>query len=119
MRIRRFFPPTFARRAFALAAGLTLATAALAGCSSEGATTDCGIDECIVTFDRGVEGEANVLGVGAKFVGAEGDKVTVEVAGEQVTLTVGEQGTQVGGLWVSVQRADAEEVELRIGQDQS
>ena len=69
---------------------------------SEGASTDCGLDQCTVTFDRGVEGSVSVLGVDAKFIGADGDQVTVEVAGEQLSLTVGQQAAEVGGLAVSV-----------------
>jgi hypothetical protein len=95
-------------------AGLALGAALLAGCSSEGASTDCGLDQCTVTFDRGAQGSVNVLGVEAKFVGADGDKVTLEVAGEQVSLTVGQQAAEVGGLAVSVDSVTDETVEVRI-----
>jgi hypothetical protein len=61
------------------AAALALGAALLAGCSSDGASTDCGLDQCTVTFDRGAEGSVSVLGVDAKFIGADGDQVTVEV----------------------------------------
>ena len=49
--------PSPVRGAAALFAGLALGVALLAGCSSEGASTDCGLDQCTVTFDRGVEGK--------------------------------------------------------------
>jgi hypothetical protein len=99
------------------AAALALGAALLAGCSSEGASTDCGLDQCTVTFDRGVQGEVNVLGVNAKFIGADGDKVTLEVAGEQVSLTVGQQAADVGGLAVSVESATENEVVVRVGRN--
>lgn len=109
---------TTVRRAAGLFAGLALGAAVLAGCSSEGATTDCGLDACTVTFDRGVDNaQANILGVDAKLVGVEGDVVTIDVAGEQLSLTVGQQATEVGGLYASVQSADQEQVVVRIGRN--
>ncbi|HEX5595996.1 MAG TPA: hypothetical protein VFX61_08285 [Micromonosporaceae bacterium] len=45
-------PSSFLRRAAALAAGIVLGLGAIVGCSSEGAATDCSLDECTVTFDR-------------------------------------------------------------------
>jgi hypothetical protein len=97
-----------------LASGLALGLVLLAGCGSEGADTDCGLDACTVTFDRGVDANASVLGVDAKLVGVDGDKVTVEVAGESLSLTVGEQGTEVGGLNVAVQSVTDSEVVIKI-----
>lgn len=114
MMSRRRTPRGLARRGVALAAGLVLATVP-AGCSSNGASTDCGLDECIVTFDRGVQAEASVLGVDARFVSAQDGVVTVEVAGERLSLSTDGQGTEVGGLWVSVHSADEEHVAIRIG----
>ena len=108
---------TLARRAATLLVGLTLATGALVGCSSEGAETDCGLDQCTVTFDRGVEANASILGVDAKLVGVNGDQVTIEVAGEQLTLTVGQQGTEVAGLNVSLQSVTDKQVAIRIGRN--
>jgi hypothetical protein len=105
---------TFARRAAALFAAATLGLAVLAGCSSEGASTDCGLDQCTVTFDRGVEASATILGVDAKLIGADGDRVTVEVAGEQLQLTVGQQATQVGGLAVSLDSVTDTQVAIRV-----
>lgn len=101
-------------RIAALAAGLAFGAALLAGCSSEGASTDCGLDACTVTFSRGVEASASFLGIEARLIGAESDRVTVEVAGEQVTLTVGEQATEVGGFDVSLERATDSEVAIRV-----
>ncbi|WP_329109207.1 hypothetical protein OG792_10855 [Micromonospora sp. NBC_01699] len=106
---------TFVRRTAGLAAGLALGAALLAGCSSEGASTDCGIDQCTVTFDRGVEANASILGVNAKLVKAEGDQVTIEVAGEQLTLTVGQQATEIGGMAVTLQSVTDSQVQVQIG----
>jgi len=105
---------TILRRLTGVAAGLALGVALLAGCSSEGASTDCGLDACTVTFDRGVEASASILGVEARLIGADGDRVTVEVAGEEVTLTVGEQATEVAGLAVSLDRVTETEVAIRV-----
>ncbi|MGI5215365.1 hypothetical protein [Plantactinospora sp. CA-290183] len=105
------------RRAAGLFAGLALGAAVLAGCSSEGTSTDCGLDACTVTFDRGVNAQTSVLGVEAKLIGVDGDKVTIEVAGEQLTLTTGQQATEVGGLYATVESATAEQVVVRIGRN--
>ncbi|MFY1694484.1 hypothetical protein [Solwaraspora sp. WMMA2101] len=110
-------PTAGRRRAGRLAAsfaGLMLGAAVLAGCSSEGASTDCGLDACTVTFDRGVEASASFLGIEAKLIGAEGDQVTVEVAGEQVTLTTGQQATEVGGMAVTLEQVTDSQVVVRV-----
>ncbi|MEH1016082.1 hypothetical protein V6U90_23595 [Micromonospora sp. CPCC 206060] len=116
---RRIPSLTPARRAAGLLAGLALGAAVLAGCSSEGASTDCGLDACTVTFDRGVEAKASILGVDAKLVSAQGDQVTIEVAGEQVTLTTGQQATEVGGLFVTLDSATDTQVKVRISRNQN
>jgi hypothetical protein len=108
---------TFVRRGGGIAAGLALGVALLAGCSSEGASTDCGIDQCTVTFDRGVEANASILGVDAKLIQAEGDQVTVEVAGEQLTLTVGQQATEAGGMAVTLESVTDTQVVVKIGKN--
>lgn len=94
---------------------MVLGVAVLTGCSSENASTDCGINACTVTFDRGVEARASVFGIEAKLVGTEDDRVTIEVAGEQLTLTTGqEMGTEIGGLTVSLESVDDSQVAIRI-----
>lgn len=95
-----------------MAAVLGLTT--LVGCGSEGADTNCGLDACTVTFQRGVQASASILGVEAKLIGAEGDRVTVEVAGEQLQLTVGQQAAQVGGLSVTLDSVTDTQVVVRI-----
>ncbi|KAB1140638.1 hypothetical protein AB0B83_16205 [Micromonospora sp. NPDC049060] len=111
------FPLTPTRRAAGLLAGLALGAAVLAGCSSEGASTDCGLDACTVTFDRGVDARATILGVEAKLIGAQGDQVTVEVAGEQLSLTTGQQATEVGGFAVTLDSVTDQEVKIRVSRN--
>jgi hypothetical protein len=103
-----------ARRFTRFSATAMLGLAFLAGCSGEGSDTSCGLDACTVTFDRGVEAKASVLGVEAKLVSAQDDTVTLEVAGEQITLTVGQAGTEVAGLMVTLESVSADKVGIRI-----
>ncbi|MFF5173030.1 hypothetical protein ACFY3U_10385 [Micromonospora sp. NPDC000089] len=106
--------PSSPRRAAGLLAGLALGVAVLAGCSSDGADTDCGLDACTVTFDRGVDARATILGVEAKLVGAQGDQVTVEVAGEQLSLTTGQQAAEVGGFAVTLDSVTDQQVKIQV-----
>ncbi|MEH1166088.1 hypothetical protein V6V47_11955 [Micromonospora sp. CPCC 205539] len=105
------------RRTAGLFAGLALGLAVLAGCSSQGASTDCGLDACTVTFERGVEANATIFGVEAKLVGAQGDQVTVEVAGEQLTLTTGQQATEAGGFAVTLDSVTDQQVKIRVSRN--
>ncbi|WP_018722718.1 hypothetical protein [Salinispora fenicalii] len=110
-------PPKTPRRAAGLLVGLALGAAVLAGCgSSEGVSTDCGLDGCMVTFDRETNAEASILGVQAKLIGSQDDQVTVEVAGEQLTLTAGQPATEVGGLSVTLDSVSADQVAIRLTQ---
>ncbi|WP_089155864.1 hypothetical protein [Micromonospora sp. NBS 11-29] len=114
---RAALTPTPARRAAGMLAGLALGAALLAGCSSNGADTDCGLDACTISFDRGVEASATILGVEAKLVGAQDDQVTVEVAGEQLSLTVGQQASEVGGFQVSLDSVTDQQVVIRVARN--
>ncbi|MGC4759699.1 hypothetical protein [Micromonospora trifolii] len=105
------------RRTAGLFAGLALGLAVLAGCSSQGASTDCGLDACTVTFERGVDASTTILGVEAKLVGAEGDQVTVEVAGEQLTLTTGQQAAEAGGFAVTLDSVTDQQVKIRVSRN--
>ncbi|MEV4843604.1 hypothetical protein AB0K20_10345 [Micromonospora matsumotoense] len=109
--------PTSLRRTAGLLAGLALGVAVLAGCSSDGADTDCGLDACTVTFDRGVDASASILGVEAKLIGAQGDQVTVEVAGEQLSLTIGQQAAEVGGFAVTLDSVTDQQVQIRVARN--
>jgi hypothetical protein len=84
-------------------------------CRSEGADTSCGLDACTITFDRGTEASASILGVEAKLVRTEGDTATVEVAGEQLTLTVGQAAVDAGGLQVTLENLTDSQAVVRVG----
>jgi hypothetical protein len=103
---------TTAPRLAALFAAATLGLALLGGCSSD--NVDCGLDNCTVTMDRQVNASASVLGVEAKFVSADQNTVTLEVAGEQIQLTKGQQAVDVGGLQVSLDSVSADTVTFQV-----
>jgi hypothetical protein len=84
----------------------------LSGCSSD--NVDCSLDSCNVTLDRSVDASASVLGVEAKFVSADAETATLEVAGEQIQLTKGQQAVDVGGLQVSLDGITADAVNLKV-----
>jgi hypothetical protein len=90
-----------------------LALAFLVGCGGEGTKTSCNLNSCTVTFDRGVDAKASVLGVEAKLVGVQNDQATIEIGGQQVTIPVGGQA-QANGFDVSVQQITADQVTLQI-----
>ena len=87
---------------------------ALTACGTNGVDTDCGLDQCTVTFDRGAEAKTSILGVEAEIVKVQGDQVTVKVAGEEIGLTVGQGKKQVGGFDVEVVEVTPEKVVIRI-----
>ena len=95
-----------------------LSTAALHGVAVLGVfsseNVDCRLDACTVTIDREVNASASVLGVEAKFVSADADTVTLDVAGEQVQLTKGQQAVDVGGLQVSLDGVTADAVTFQV-----
>jgi len=98
-----------------LAAAAMLSLTLLAACGGgEGSDVSCGINQCTVTFDRGEEGKASVLGVEAKLVSVEGNKATVEVAGERLTLTVGQAATEVNGLQVTLESVTDTNVVVKV-----
>lgn len=99
---------TAAPRIAALFTSAALGLALLAGCSSD--NVDCGLDQCTVTLDRSTSASASVLGVEAKFVSADANTVTLDIAGEQIQLTKGQQAVDVGGLRVSLDSVTADTV---------
>jgi hypothetical protein len=103
---------TTAPRLAALSTAALLGVAVLGGCSSD--NVDCRLDACTVTIDREVNASASVLGVEAKFVSADADTVTLDVAGEQVQLTKGQQAVDVGGLQVSLDGVTADAVTFQV-----
>jgi hypothetical protein len=103
---------TTAPRLAALLASAALGLALLTGCSSD--NVSCGLDACTVSLDRTVNASASVLGVEAKFVSADANTVTLEVAGEQIQLTKGQQAVDVGGLQVSLDSVTGDTVNLQV-----
>jgi hypothetical protein len=99
---------TAAPRIAALFTSAVLGLTLLAGCSSD--NVDCGLDQCTVTLERSTNASASVLGVEAKFVSADANTVTLEVAGEQIQLTKGQQAVDVGGLQVTLDSITADEI---------
>lgn len=90
----------------------TLLGALLAGCSSD--NVSCGLDQCTVSIDRETNASASFLGVEAKFISADADTVTLEVAGEQVSLTKGQQAIEVAGLQVSLESVTSDQIGLQV-----
>ena len=103
---------TTAPRIAALFTAAALGLAVLTGCSGD--NVDCGLDSCTVTIDRTVDASASVLGVEAKFVSADADTVTLEVAGEQIQLTKGQQAVDVAGLQVSLDSIGSDTVSFQV-----
>jgi hypothetical protein len=101
-----------APRLAALLTSALLGLAVLSGCSSD--NVDCGLDNCTVTLDRSVNASASVLGVEAKFVSADANTATLEVAGEQIQLTKGQQAVDVGGLQVALDNVTSDNVVFRV-----
>jgi hypothetical protein len=99
------------RLAAALASAV-LGLALLSGCSSD--NVDCGLDQCTVTIQREVDASASFLGVEAKFVSADANTVTLDIAGEQIQLTKGQQAVSVGGLQVSLDSITGDTIGLQV-----
>lgn len=102
-----------ARRLPAAAAAATLVVALLAGCGGDNSQTDCDLNSCTVTFDRGVDASVSVLGIEAKLVTVQNSQATIEVAGQQVTVPVGENA-EADGWNVAVQSITADNVVIKI-----
>ena len=103
---------TAAPRLAALFTSAAFGLALLAGCGSD--NVDCGLDQCTVTLERNTSASASVLGVEAKFVSADAGTVTLEVAGEQIQLSKGQQAVDVGGLQVSLDSVTADTVGFQV-----
>ena len=103
------------RRAASLLIATFLAGTALVGCGGEGTSTQCSLNSCTVTFQRGVDAHVNILGAELRLLGVTGDQANLEVAGQQVRLQVN-QRTQVGGFDVSLQEVTEQQVVVQITQ---
>src|SRR5688572_29916235 len=69
---------------------LLLSAALLTGCGdSEGADVDCNLQECTVTFQRGVDASASVFGVEAKLKDVKDGVVTLDIGGSEISVPAG------------------------------
>ncbi|MQY02279.1 hypothetical protein [Actinomadura macrotermitis] len=104
-----------ARRSLAVLALALLPLGAVTACEGQNSKTDCGINSCTVTFDRGVDASANILGVKAKLVSVQNETVTLQVGGQQINVPVGDGQQQTdGGFSVSVQSVTKDNVVVKI-----
>ena len=103
---------TTASRRAALLTTAILALGPLAACSND--NVDCGLNQCTVTIQRETNASASVLGVEAKFISADQNTVTLEVAGEQIQLTKGQQAVEVAGLQVSLDSVNQSDVSFQV-----
>lgn len=87
----------------------------VAACTAQGAgtTSECTVSGCTVTFDRGVNAKASLLGVDAELVAVNGNTVTMKVAGQQMEVPVGET-EPAQGLDVTVQEVTADNVVVKL-----
>ncbi|WP_227982020.1 hypothetical protein [Nocardia spumae] len=95
-------------------AAVTVLAAAACTVHGAGTTTACKVDGCTITFDRGVNAKASVLGVDAELVAVEGNQVTLSVGGQKVTVPVGESGSTDGGATVKVREVTSDRVIVDI-----
>jgi hypothetical protein len=82
-------------------------------CGSGGSQTQCSLDSCTVTFPRTGDAEISLLGIKARLVTVEGDRATLDVAGQTVTVPVGGE-TAADGFTVGVERITDTDVVVRI-----
>ncbi|WP_131738288.1 hypothetical protein [Actinomadura roseirufa] len=87
--------------------------AVAASCDAENSKTDCNSNSCTVTFDRGVDSSASILGVKAELVSVKNDRVTMKIAGATVTVPVGD-GQQTDGFDVTVTSVTKDHVVVKI-----
>ena len=101
--------------AVALLAVLGTGAATLAGCSGEGATTSCSsTSECTVTFDRKADtAKVNILGVEVSVVSATDSAVTLNVAGQEVTVNAN-ASTSIGGLTINVNQITDDDIVVKV-----
>lgn len=103
------------RRTLAVAPLALLSLGVLAACGGENTKTDCSLNACTVTFDRGVNASANILGAKVELVKVQGETVTLKIGGEQVTIPVGDGQTEAdGGFDVDVTSVTKDNVVVKI-----
>ncbi|MFD1371693.1 hypothetical protein [Actinoplanes sichuanensis] len=99
------------RRIAAAVASAVLGLGLLTGCGDD---VSCGLDQCTVTIARETNASVEVLGVEAKFVSADENTVTLDVAGEQIQVTKGQQAVDVGGLQVSLTSVTQDDIQIQV-----
>lgn len=99
----------------ALSAFALLTPLAAAACSSEGPgyKSECEVSGCTVTFTRGVNAKANVLGIDAELVAVNGNTVTLKVGGQEVSIPAG-QTQPADGLSATVREITDDKVVVRL-----
>jgi len=104
------------RRLALAAASSALAAVLLAGCGGEDSNVSCSLNDCTVSFDRGVDANASILGVDVELVGVRDDQVTVKVADQQINVPAGDaQGeAEAGGLRFQVQEVTDSKVIMKV-----
>ncbi|BDT95971.1 hypothetical protein IFM12275_59470 [Nocardia sputorum] len=87
----------------------------VAACTAEGpgSKTDCAVSGCTVTFARGVDAKASILGIEARLISVNGNLVTLSVGGQEVTVPVGETRSADGST-VTVQEVTGDKVVVKI-----
>ncbi|MFE3544629.1 hypothetical protein ACFXK0_16845 [Nocardia sp. NPDC059177] len=103
------------RRLITLSAFALLLPFAATACSmsGDGYSSECTVSGCTVTFDRGVNAKASVLGIDAELVAVEGDMVTLAIGGQQITVPVG-QSQAADGVDVRVSEVTSDKVVVVI-----
>lgn len=88
--------------------------ALVAACGdSSGSDTNCSAKSCVVTFDRGVDAKASLLGVEVALVDVSGDSVVLDVAGQRVTVPANGE-TQSGPYTVRVLEVTEKNVKIEL-----
>ncbi|HLS75531.1 MAG TPA: hypothetical protein VK083_01920 [Nocardia sp.] len=103
------------RRLFALCVFVLLAPLSVTACTVDGpgSTAECHVDGCTITFTRGVDAEASVLGIDVELVSVDGNMVTLGVAGKNVLVPIGETES-AQGFDIAVTEVTADQVVVRI-----
>ncbi|WP_280234478.1 hypothetical protein [Nocardia cyriacigeorgica] len=105
----------YVRRLIAASFFATLTTFGAVACTvqGDGYTSECKVEGCLITFERGVDAEASVLGLKIKVVKVEGNTVSLSVGGQEVTVPVGESGS-LDGNTISVREVTDDKVVINV-----
>lgn len=114
-KIRPYTDRMYVRRLIAVAGFLATLSLGVSACTATGAgaTSQCDVQGCTVTFDRGVDAKISVLGVDAELAAVEGNVVTLKVAGQEVTVPMGSTES-AQGLDLTVREITQEKVVVQL-----